>query len=122
MKMKRIPERMCLACRTMHTRDKLLRLVRRDNGIVLDLSNRLNGRGAYVCVNEDCINKLFDKDFLKRNLQAKPVDDLQNELLNQVEKLNAEIIKANRQPKVFKLSKDGKISEVKQVNLKAEDE
>ncbi len=55
---KKIPMRMCIACRQMKPKKDLIRIVKTENGIVLDSSGRLNGRGAYICPDGECIKKL----------------------------------------------------------------
>ena len=63
---KRVPERMCVSCRQMRPKPELLRIVNTANGVVVDLTGKLNGRGVYLCKCKDCIiralkNKKFDK-------------------------------------------------------------
>ncbi len=58
MSVKKIPMRMCIACREMKPKKELIRIVKTpDNDIVLDLTGKLNGRGAYICKNVDCLKK-----------------------------------------------------------------
>ena len=55
---KKVPQRMCIACRSMQDKRNLLRVVRTPNGeIEIDETGKKNGRGAYVCKNKDCIEK-----------------------------------------------------------------
>lgn len=63
---RRVPERMCVSCRQMKPKTELLRIVNTANGVVVDLTGKLNGRGVYLCKSKDCItraikNKKFDK-------------------------------------------------------------
>lgn len=47
----RVPTRTCVVCRERRQKDELLRIVRTPEGqVVFDSTGRLNGRGAYVCV------------------------------------------------------------------------
>ena len=72
LKTKKIPMRMCVVCHTPKSKKELLRIVRGTDGIIsLDLTGRLNGRGAYVCPSADCmtavckgkrLGKIFDAD------------------------------------------------------------
>lgn len=55
-KQKKIPERMCVACRQMKPKDQLFRLVVSD-GATVDLTGKINGRGVYLCKCKDCIVK-----------------------------------------------------------------
>ena len=55
---KKIPMRMCVACRTMRPKKELVRIVRTPEGEVLaDTTGRMNGRGAYVCRDPECLKK-----------------------------------------------------------------
>lgn len=59
MKERKIPNRMCIACRQMKGKTELLRIVKKANGeIYFDASNKADGRGAYICNSADCISKL----------------------------------------------------------------
>lgn len=63
---KRIPERMCVACRQMKPKNQLVRIVNTADGVVVDLTGKLNGRGVYLCKNRDCVTRaLKSKKFEK---------------------------------------------------------
>lgn len=69
---KKIPMRMCVACRQMRPKKELIRVVRTPEGaIVLDRSGRANGRGAYLCDSVDCLNRAIKARALERALEAK---------------------------------------------------
>ena len=68
--MKKIPMRMCVACREMKPKKELLRVVRTPEGEILpDESGRKNGRGAYLCRSEACFNKAVKTRALERALE-----------------------------------------------------
>ena len=46
---KHVPQRTCVICRKKYDKRQLTRLVRTPEGVVIDPSGKLNGRGAYVC-------------------------------------------------------------------------
>ena len=53
------PRRTCVACRQVRDRRELVRLVRREEGIVVvDARGRAPGRGAYVCRGSGCAQSL----------------------------------------------------------------
>ena len=59
MKEKKIPMRMCIACREMKPKKEMLRVVKPKEGdVFIDFSGKASGRGAYICDNADCIKKL----------------------------------------------------------------
>jgi predicted RNA-binding protein YlxR (DUF448 family) len=52
---KHLPQRTCVACRTVRDKRELIRLVRVENGVAeVDNSGRKTGRGAYLCREQDC--------------------------------------------------------------------
>lgn len=56
---KKIPERMCVACRQMKPKNQLVRLVKpvESQCAVVDVTGKMNGRGAYLCRCRQCIDK-----------------------------------------------------------------
>ena len=58
--------RMCIACRTRFEKSKLIRVAKDKNGdINIDLSHRLEGRGAYIC-SKACIEKCIKARLINR--------------------------------------------------------
>ena len=54
------PLRMCVVCRQMKEKSKLLKIVKtKDGEIFYDPTGKLSGRGAYVCAQKDCVNRLY---------------------------------------------------------------
>lgn len=61
------PVRTCVCCRGKFLKKDLLRVVRlADGSFIVDESGKSDGRGAYVCKNADCINKLKKTKALDR--------------------------------------------------------
>ena len=53
-KQKKIPFRMCVACRELKEKKEMLRVVKNGEGnIFLDFSFKASGRGAYICDNPE---------------------------------------------------------------------
>lgn len=66
MKTHKIPERMCVVCRQMHPKTQLLRVVNTAEGVVVDQTGKLGGRGVYLCPAKECIARaLKNKGFAK---------------------------------------------------------
>jgi len=78
--------RMCIACRQMQDKKDLLRVVKdKENNIFIDLSGKMNGRGAYICKDEQCLNKCikqksFNKAF-KTNIDEVVYDSIKEAIL-----------------------------------------
>ncbi|MBN2385870.1 MAG: YlxR family protein [Anaerolineales bacterium] len=45
---KHVPQRTCVGCRTVQPKRTLIRLVRRPEGVQIDPTGKLAGRGAYL--------------------------------------------------------------------------
>ena len=71
---KKIPIRTCVACRTAKPKKELIRVVKSNENISLDLTGRANGRGAYVCRDAECIKKLKKQKILNRVFSCE-IDD-----------------------------------------------
>lgn len=61
------PQRMCIVCKQMFDKNELVRILKTENDILIDVTGKKNGRGAYVCKN-GCIEKCaktraFDRAF-----------------------------------------------------------
>ena len=59
--------RMCVVCRGQSDKKTLLRIVKNKEGqIFVDKTGKANGRGAYVCKNKECFEKLQKQKGLSR--------------------------------------------------------
>ncbi len=82
MKVKKVPQRKCVGCNEMKDKKELIRIVRPPEGeISLDLTGRKNGRGAYVCPNEECITKAVKEKRLERALEKAISDEVYQKLV-----------------------------------------
>ena len=64
---KKKPARTCIACNTQKEKRELLRIVRTPEGnIEPDVTGKKNGRGAYICKREECLNKLIKSKRLEK--------------------------------------------------------
>ncbi len=71
MKIRKIPMRMCVGCREMKEKKSLIRVVRSPEGeISLDPTGKKPGRGAYVCLEGECLERAIRQRQLERQLQA----------------------------------------------------
>ena len=63
---KKVPLRMCIACKESKPKKELVRIVRVDDAFVVDKSGKLNGRGSYICNNSECMEKLIKQKVLNK--------------------------------------------------------
>ncbi len=82
---KKIPMRMCIACKELKPKRELMRIVRFGDDIQLDRTGKLNGRGAYICADKECMAKLKKQKLLNRafscNVPETVYDALEAEFL-----------------------------------------
>ena len=81
------PLRQCTGCREMKSKKEMIRVLKTpENEIVLDATGRKNGRGAYVCLSQECLDKAVKSRGLERSLKmavpAEVYEDLKKELAN----------------------------------------
>ena len=71
MKKNKTTLRMCIACREMKDRTLLLRIVKTPTGEILrDTTGKMQGRGAYICKNIECLRKVRKTHGLDRNFKT----------------------------------------------------
>ena len=87
---KKIPMRMCVGCRSMKEKRELVRIVRTEDGrAVLDLTGKLNGRGAYVCPDEQCLARAVKSRALDRALEITVSPETMRQLADEISKRGA---------------------------------
>ncbi len=69
-KKRKVPLRMCLACRKGRDKRELIRVIRTPEGeIELDFTGKKTGRGAYICPDLPCLQKAIKGKALQKSLQ-----------------------------------------------------
>ena len=80
---KKIPQRQCMGCRERKAKRELIRVVRTPEGAVrLDFGGKMNGRGAYLCPDPECLKKAIRAKALERSLEV----SIPEEVVAQLEK------------------------------------
>ena len=83
---KKIPQRQCMGCRERKDKRDLIRVVRSPEGTVsLDFSGRLNGRGAYLCPNPECLKRAVRSKALERSLETEIPQEVYDRLAREME-------------------------------------
>lgn len=77
---KKIPQRMCVGCREMKEKRELIRIVRTEDGAVLDPTGKKPGRGAYICQDPQCLAKAEKSRALERGLKIKISQEIYSSL------------------------------------------
>ncbi len=77
MQQKKVPMRTCIACRQEKEKREMLRIVRNSEGtIALDFSGKLQGRGAYLCKDPECVKKLKRQKLLNKSFSCFVPDEI----------------------------------------------
>ena len=85
-KPKKIPQRQCVGCRTMKDKKALVRVVKTpENEVVLDLTGKKSGRGAYVCPAMECLKKARKSRALERAFELSIPDEVYDAMEAQME-------------------------------------
>lgn len=72
---KHAPQRTCIACRALRPKRDLVRIVRlsaseEEGRVVVDETGKRNGRGAYLCRQQECWEKALARQQLERALRV----------------------------------------------------
>lgn len=67
---KHVPQRTCVACRRKTDKRRLTRIVRTPDGVVVDVTGKRTGRGAYLCDRPGCWDKALQSNLLDRALKS----------------------------------------------------
>ncbi len=83
MNAKKIPMRKCIGCNEMFPKKELIRILNTpEDEIILDVTGRKNGRGAYLCRNNECLEKAFKTKGINRSFGKNISDEVYNSLRN----------------------------------------
>ena len=83
---KKIPQRQCMGCRERKDKRAMIRVVRcTDGSVSLDFSGKLNGRGAYVCPDPECLKKAQKSKALERSLEVAIPQEVYDRLAKEME-------------------------------------
>lgn len=87
---KKIPMRQCVGCGEMKSKKELLRIIKTQEGeILLDTTGKKNGRGAYICPDEECLKKAVKTKGLERSLKTAISKEIMEKLIKEMEMIAA---------------------------------
>ena len=85
---KKVPMRQCVGCGEMKSKKELLRVIKTpEEDIVLDITGRKNGRGAYICASMECLRIAQKKHGLERSLKVSIPEDVYESLEKEMSKV-----------------------------------
>ena len=83
---KKIPQRQCMGCRERKEKRELIRVVRgTDGNVFLEFSGKAAGRGAYLCMNPECLKKAQKSKALDRSLEVTVPEEVYARLAKEME-------------------------------------
>lgn len=77
---KHIPLRMCVVCRKMLPKKDLIRLVTTPEGLKIDATQRLDGRGYWISRDKAVLDQAKKRHFLNKILKKNVPDSFYEEL------------------------------------------
>ena len=82
---KKVPQRTCMGCQAKKDKRELVRIVRSPEGeISVDLTGKKPGRGAYICPDLECLNKVVKSKRLERSLETAISPEIYEKLKEQL--------------------------------------
>ena len=83
---KKIPQRQCMGCRERKAKRELIRVVRTpEGGVSLDFGGKMNGRGAYLCPDPECLKKAIRSKARARSLEVEIPQEVYDRLQKEME-------------------------------------
>ena len=83
---KKIPQRQCMGCRERKAKRDMIRVVRgTDGNVSLDFGGKMNGRGAYICPDPECLQKAIRSKALDRSLEVTIPEEVYDRLRKEME-------------------------------------
>ncbi len=81
MQKKKIPLRKCTGCGEMKPKKELVRIVKTpDDEVLIDLTGRVNGRGAYICPSADCLRIARKARRIEKSFQMQIPDEVYDKM------------------------------------------
>lgn len=88
---KKIPLRQCVGCGEMKGKKDMMRILKTPEGpIVLDVTGKKNGRGAYLCKSAECLKKARKNKGLERSFKMSIPDEVYEGLEREFSEIEAE--------------------------------
>lgn len=79
--MKKLPERTCMGCNIKRTKKEFIRIVKNNMGEVnIDRTGKMPGRGAYICDDIGCFEKVKKSKRLEKVFEMKISDEIYEKL------------------------------------------
>ena len=78
------PERTCIVCRKKGDKLNFVKIVKnKDGSIAVEKDKKLDGRGAYICKNDECLKKCEKTKALNRVFKTNIPQNIYGDLVNE---------------------------------------
>lgn len=82
--------RQCVGCQEMKSKKEMMRVIRTGDGeFLLDATGRKNGRGAYLCPDQECLKKAIRNKGLERSFKQSIPKEVYESLEKEMEELES---------------------------------
>ncbi len=79
--LKKIPLRTCMGCNEKKPKQELIRIVKdKENYLSIDKTGKKEGRGAYICNNIHCLEKVIKTKRLEKVLEVQISEEIYEDL------------------------------------------
>lgn len=84
----KVPMRKCIGCQEMKSKKEMMRVLKTtEDEIIIDITGKKNGRGAYLCYSKECFDKAVKGKGLERSLKMKIPSSVYESLQKEIEQL-----------------------------------
>jgi predicted RNA-binding protein YlxR (DUF448 family) len=78
---KKIPLRKCVGCGELKPKKEMMRVIKSSEGeISLDITGKKNGRGAYICKSDSCLERARKNKGLERSFKMQIPENVYDNL------------------------------------------
>lgn len=79
--MKKIPQRTCMGCNQKKDKNQLIRIVKsKENEITIDKTGKKEGRGAYICDDIKCLEKVIKSKRIEKIFEIEITQEIYESL------------------------------------------
>lgn len=83
---KKAPMRKCIGCQEMKNKKEMMRILRTtEDQVVLDITGKKNGRGAYICFSKECFARAVKSKALERSLKMSIPQEIYDSLKKEID-------------------------------------
>lgn len=85
---KKVPMRKCVGCGEMKEKKMLIRIIHTpEDTLALDSAGKKNGRGAYICPRQECLERAEKTKGIERSLKTNIPDSIYEQLKKEMQRI-----------------------------------